>query len=143
MIIVTNIRNVDYTAYDEVWAIVRSLKHPEKMKHVPELSPSLKLFKQYLQLRNTGRWNSKAFQNLYVPTFLQEMQTVASRKKLNELVWLDRHERRIALVCFCSDETTCHRSIVAGILQHVETQIHGVKGDYSQYGRNYEQLTRH
>lgn len=100
MIIVTNIRNVDYTAYDEVWAIVRSLKHPEKMKHVPELSPSLKLFKQYLQLRNTGRWNSKAFQDLYVPTFLQEMQTAAARKKLNELVWLDRHERRIALILF-------------------------------------------
>lgn len=143
MITVTNIRNVDHTAYDEVWAIVRSLKHPEKMKHVPELSPSWRLFKQYLQLRNTGRWNPKAFQDFYAPTFLQEMQTTAARKKLNELVWLDRHERRIALVCFCFDEVTCHRSIVAGILQHVGTQVHGVKGDYSQYGRNYEQLTRH
>lgn len=143
MITVTNIRNVDYTAYDEVWAIVRSLKHSEKMKHVPELSPSWRLLKQYLQLRDTGRWNPKAFQDLYVPTFLQEMQTAAARKKLNELVWLDRHERRIDLICFCSDETTCHRSIVAGILQHVGVQIEGVMGDYSQYGRNYEQLTRH
>lgn len=143
MITVTNIRNVDHTAYDEVWAIVWSLKHPGKMKHVPELSPSWGLFRRYLDLRNTGRWNTEAFQGIYVPTFLKEMQTAAARKKLNELVWLDRQGRHIALACFCSDETTCHRSIVAGILQHVGIQLQGVKGDYSQYGRQYEQLTRH
>lgn len=137
MITITNIRNVDHAAYDEVWAIVRSLKNSGKMKHVPELSPSWKLFRRYLQLRNTGRWNSEAFQNFYVPTFLKEMQTAAVKKKLNELVWLDRQGRRIALVCFCSDEATCHRSIIAGILQHVGTQIQGVKGDHSQYGRTY------
>lgn len=137
MITITNIRNVDYVAYDEVWAIVRSLKHPGKMRHALELSPSWRLFKQYLQLRNAGTWNSEAFQNFYVPSFLQEMQTVAVKKKLNELVWLDRQGKRIALVCFCSDEAICHRSIIAGILQYVGTQIQGVKGNYHQYGRAY------
>ena len=143
MITVTNIRNVDHTAYDEVWAIVRSLKNPGKMKHVPELSPSWVLFRRYLDLRNTGRWNTEAFQGIYVPTFLEEMQTATARKKLNELVWLDRRGRCSALACFCPDEDTCHRSIIAGILQHVGIEIQGVKGDYSQYGRYYEQLTRH
>ena len=143
MLTVTNIRNVDHTAYDEVWAIVRSLKNLGNLKHVPELSPSWVLFRRYLDLWNTGRWNIEAFQGIYVPTFLEEMQTATARKKLNELVWLDRRGRRIALACFCSDEATCHRSIVAGILQHAGIQLQGVKGDYSQYGRHYEQLTRH
>lgn len=143
MITVTNIRNVDHTAYDEVWAIVRSFKNPGNLKHVPELSPSWKLFRRYLDLRNTGRWNAEAFQGIYVPTFLKEMQTAAVKKKLNELVWLNKQEKHICLICFCPDEATCHRSIVAGILQHVGIQIQGVKGDHSQYGRHYEQLTRH
>ena len=137
MITITDIRNVDHEAYDEVWAIVRSLKNPGKMKHVPELSPSWNLFRQYLQLRNTGRWNTETFRNIYVPTFLREMQTGTARRKLNELVWQDRQEKRICLVCFCPDEALCHRSIIAGILQCAGVRIQGIKGDYSPYGRLY------
>ena len=48
MVTVTDIRNVNYAAYDEVWAIVRSLKNPGRMKHVPELSPSWNLFQRYI-----------------------------------------------------------------------------------------------
>ena len=140
MITVTNIRNVDHTAYDEVWAIVRSLKNPGNLKHVPELSPSWKLFRRYLDLQNTGRWNAEAFQDSYVPTFLKEMQTAMVRKKINELVCKDRHGKSIALVCFCPDESTCHRSIIAGILQYVGVKVQGINGDYSQYGRRYEKL---
>lgn len=54
MITVTNIRNIDHTAYDEVWAIVRSFKNPGNLKHVPELSPSWNLFRQYLPV--TEHW---------------------------------------------------------------------------------------
>lgn len=123
MITVTNIRNVDHTSYDEVWAIVRSLKNPGKIEYIPELSPSWELFRQYLQLRNTGRWNTEAFQGIYVPIFLKEMQTATTRKKLNGLVWLDRRGRHIALPCFCPSEATCHRSIIAGILQYVGVKV--------------------
>lgn len=143
MITITDIRNVNYKVYDKVWAIVRSLKNPGKMKHIPELSLSWNLFKKYLQLQDSGWWSTETFRNIYVPTFLREMQTAAARKKLNELVWLDRHGGRIALACFCPDEEKCHRSIVAGILQHVEIQVQVVKGGYSQYGRAYEQLIKH
>ena len=73
MITVSNIRNINYEIYDQVWAIVRSLKNSRSMKHVPELSPSWSLFKRYLGLRNTSRWNAESFQNIYVPVFLQEM----------------------------------------------------------------------
>ena len=40
MITVTNIRNLNYADYDEVWAIVRSLRNPGRLKQVTELSPS-------------------------------------------------------------------------------------------------------
>lgn len=137
MITITDIRNVNRSAYDEVWAIVRSLKYPGKMKQVAELSPSWDLFKKYMQLRDAGRWNAATFQNIYVPTFLKEMLNIEARKKLEELTELDRQGKRICLVCFCPDEVTCHRSIVAGILQHMGIQVQGVRGDYSQYGEAY------
>ena len=135
MITVTNIRNVNNAAYDETWAIVRSLKNHGKMKHVPELSPSWALFKKYLQLMDTGRWNADAFRSIYVPTFLKEMSGIEPKRKLSELVELDRQGKRICLVCFCRDESLCHRSIIAGILQYAGIHVQGVKGDYSKYGR--------
>ena len=135
MITITNIRNINYAEYDEVWAIVRSLRNPGKMKHVPELSPSWKLFRTYLALRDVGKWNKTAFQNNYVPVFLKEMQNEVARRKLSELIDLDKHGKRICLSCFCPDETLCHRSIVAGILQYAGIQVCGVRGDYSQYGK--------
>ena len=135
MITLTDIRNINYADYDEVWAIVRSLKYPGKMKHVPELSPSWNLFKKYLGLRDAGKWNAAAFQDVYVPTFLQEIRNTVARRTLAELMELDRQGKRVCLACFCPDETLCHRSIVAGILQHSGITIQGVKKNYSQYGK--------
>ena len=123
MITVTNIRNLNYADYDEVWAIVRSLKNPGRMKQVAELSPSWELFKEYLSLRDAGRWNTASFQDIYVPAFLQEMSNAAARRKLAELIASDRQGKHICLACFCLDETLCHRSIIAGILQHSGIQV--------------------
>lgn len=134
MITVTNIRNINYSVYDEVWAIVRSLKNPGKMNHVPELSPSWSLFKKYLALRNAGQWNIDSFRNIYVPVFLKEMHTAMARRKLEELIASDMQGKSICLACFCPDETLCHRSIVAGILQDKGIRVYGVRGDYSKYG---------
>lgn len=137
MITISDIRNVNYAAYDEVWAIVRSLKNPGKMKHVPELSPSWDLFKKYMRLRDSGKWNADTFRNSYVPIFLKEVTCIEARKKLSKLVELDRQGKRICLICFCRDETLCHRSIIAGILQYAGIQVQGVKRDYSKYGKIY------
>lgn len=135
MVTVTNIRNIDYAAFDEVWAIVRLLKNHGKMKHVLALSPSWSLFKQYLALRDAGQWNKAAFQNIYVPVFLKEMCQPTAQKKFTELIELDRQGKHICLACFCTDEATCHRSIIAGILQYADVPVHGVLRDYSNYGK--------
>lgn len=134
MITITNTRNINYEDYDEVWAIVRSIKNPGKMKYVTELSLSWNLFKTYLALRDAGKWNKTVFQNIYVPVFLQEMQNTAARNKIADLIELDRQGKRICLACFCPDEAMCHRSIVAGILKHSGILIHGIHADYSKYG---------
>lgn len=63
-----------------------------------------------------------------------EKHTVA-QNKIAELIDLDRNGKCICLACFCPDETLCHRSIVASILQYAGIAIHGVKDDYSQYGK--------
>lgn len=135
MVTVTNIRNINYPVYDEVWAIVRSLKIPGRMKHVPELSPSWGLFKKYLELRDAGNWNTDTFQKIYVPVFIREMQAAEARRKLAELAGLDKQGKNICLACFCPDEATCHRSIVAGILQSKGVPVNGVNADYSVYGK--------
>ena len=101
------------------------------MKHVPELSLSWGLFKTYLNLRDAGKWNLDSFKSIYVPTFLNEMQIPAVRRKLEELIELDRNGKRICLACFCPNEMTCHRSIVAGILQYKGIHVQGVHRDYS------------
>ena len=137
MITITNISNINYTDYDEVWAIVRSLKNPGKMKQAAELSPSWNLFKTYLGLRDARKWNAESFRDVYMTVFLREMRSSAVRDKLTELIRIDRQGKRICLACFCPDETLCHRSIVAGILQYVGIPVNGVKDDYSQYGRRW------
>lgn len=137
MITITNVRIVNYTDYDEVWAIVRSIKNPGKMKRVAELSPSWNLFKTYLALRDAGKWNIETFQNIYVPTFLQEMRNEKACKKFIELLKHNEQGKHVCLACFCADETMCHRSIIAGIFQYASVPVLGVKNDYSRYGKAY------
>lgn len=134
MVTITNIRNIDYATFDEVWAIVRSLKNPGRMQHVPAISPSWDLFKQYLALRNAGQWNKESFDKIYVPTFIQEMQSAAAQRKLAELMELDKQGKHICMACFCPDEATCHRIIIAGALQYAGITVRGVFRDYSNYG---------
>lgn len=118
MIITENIGNVQYNKYDQVWAIVRSLKVPEKsLIHVLELSPSPRLFEDYRRWLHEGEWNTQTFENLYKPCFLTQMATDPSaQSKLDELAALDAAGKSIALVCYCTDVNLCHRSLVAKIL---------------------------
>lgn len=152
MIAVKGIRQLRKAdSYDEVWAIVRSLKNPiAGVKQVTALSPSRELFWKYLELERQKQWNAKSFREIYVPQFLAEMASDPEnysaenpRKWLNELYRLDKAGKNICLVCFCEDETLCHRSIVAGLLQgagcNVQTEI---GNDYSAYYTEYLKLRK-
>lgn len=119
MVFVGNIKDASYFVKncDEVWAIVRSLKiKPYGVKQVPELSPSWALFKKYLSLRDNNNWNDKSFMEFYVPQFLREMKSPVAQEKFKELIEKGKNSK-IAILCFCDDEATCHRSIIAAMLQ--------------------------
>lgn len=131
MVTICQMSKVNYASYDEVWAIVRSLKYGNpRMRHVPELSPSWSLFKRYMSLREEGNWNENTFQTIYVPQFLKEMRGKAQQDLLNELFNTEKH---ICLVCFCAEEELCHRSIIGGMLQGAGLNVKGLNRDYSYY----------
>ena len=139
---ISNLRKLNSSEFDEIWAIVRSLKSPiTGVKQVSELSPSTDLFYRYLNLKKTGQWSAESFKNIYVPQFIYEMRrNDNARNKLNELFLADRAGKNICLLCFCTDETLCHRSIVAGFLQGCGCNVITDAGkDYSRYYQLYLQ----
>ena len=139
MIDILAIKDVKYEDYNEIWAIVRSLKHPNPhIEQIQDLSPSWDLFSKFQNLKKAGNWNQKTFQEIYVPQFLNEMKSKNARKRLNELYLKDRAKKRIALICFCPDESLCHRSIIAGLLQGCGCEVTGVKQDYAAYFKAYK-----
>lgn len=135
---ISNLRKIgDYQhQFDEVWAIVRSLSHPiSGVKQVAALSPSTDLFHKYLNKKNVGEWGEKAFREMYVPQFISEMKESAkAMSKLAELFDADKNGKKILLLCFCSDESLCHRSIIAGFLQGAGCNVVlDSNNDYSEY----------
>lgn len=142
MITIKSIKDTNYNDFDEVWAIVRSMKSPSKhIKQVPELSPSLNLFFKHRTLVRENKWNKQAFDEIYAPQFLKEMHEKSATNLLNKLYQLDKNGKKICLVCFCPDETLCHRSIIAGLLQGVGCNINIESGkDCSKYHELYKDI---
>lgn len=138
MITITNIREMGGKRYDEVWGIVRSMKPMDGVRQVQVLSPSWELFKKYRNLVESGSWNRNAFQSLYVPQFLEEMHSKEASYILNKLYLMDKAGKNICLFCFCTDESLCHRSIIAGLLQGAGCNVEGIAADYSHYLRQWK-----
>lgn len=135
----TNVNDmVQQHSIDEVWVIARSYKHPiiapngVPVYHVPELSPSRELLSVYLSMRDRGEWNFNSFVKTYVPRFLTEMLETQPRNRLGQIVKRTEEGKRILLVCYCSEEMMCHRSIVKGLLQG-----RGVRSEYFDYSRYF------
>lgn len=143
MIYIKNFKTLGpLSQYNEVWAVVRSAKNLNPgIKQVADLSPSTKLFHEYLNLRNNGNWNQKTFAEIYLPTFLHELKenSAVVNPLLNYLYNADKKNKKIALVCFCDNESTCHRSIIAGLLQGVGSNI-SCSTDYSAYYNQYKSI---
>ena len=103
---------------------------------IPELSPAMETFDLYLRRRSEGNWNKDVFVSEYLPSFLDDLLASEQAQCLMEKLRKSSEEgERIALACFCTDETICHRSIVSGILQGMGCQVQG--NDYSAYYKEY------
>ena len=120
--------------FDEVYAIVRSMQRPiSNVQQLRALAPSLNLFLEQQSMKKAGRWNSTTFKSWFAPAFIKEMNSVTSIQVLDALV--ERFKtKEIALVCYCGDETLCHRSLIAGLLQK-----YGVKVD-TESGTDFSDL---
>lgn len=132
---ISNLRNIN-EHYDETWAIVRSLKNPIRgVVQVTALSPSMDLFFRYQRMSKAGKWNADSFQEMYVPQFIREMkQSREAQEKINYLMNADREDKNICLVCFCGNESLCHRSIIAGFLQAMGCHVQlDTNQDYRRY----------
>ena len=144
MIAIKRIYDVRDGEYDEVWAIIRSdkklrlNKRYDFMKCVKELSPEWGLFTNYRKWVEEKIWNKDTFVNNYVPQFIHDLKNNSqAHTLLTQLCELDKSGKSICLVCFCEDETLCHRSIIAGILQGLGCNVTGVTQDYSAYYEIY------
>lgn len=109
-------RSIQPDQYDQIWLCVRSLKAMPKnpygnIFHIPELSPSTQLFFEALNLKKAGKWNNDTFNTIYLPKFVEELKQPAAYQKLEELVELSR-SKNILIVCYCSNESLCHRRIL-------------------------------
>lgn len=139
MIKLRDISNVNPEEFDEVWIICRSIKKLDrtildnpKVKHVPDLSPSMELFYAYRKWANQGVWNTFLWNEKYVPNFLEQMRNDVKAKTYLQQLTDESKSKNIALVCFCRDEKMCHRSIVGGILYHMGASIE-IKDSYEGY----------
>ena len=145
MITIGNFKDINDT-YDEVWFIVRSLKNGlpntkragQIYRHVPQLSPSLNLFKDYLKWANNNEWNENCFMERYVPRFLEEMKSKEAKNALNTLYKMEK-QKNILLVCFCGKENICHRSIVCGLMQGVGSNVNCNK-NYKHFYDMYKKI---
>ena len=117
------------------YAIVRSMKNKSKwIEQLSALSPSKDLFFKYRNLANNGLWNKTSFNDIYVPQFITEMHSPEAKASLSDILQRSAKGESIALACFCTDETMCHRSIIAGILQGAGVDVETTSNaDYSHF----------
>lgn len=129
-------KGIDYDDYDEMYMIVRSMKpiNP-KIQQLDILSPQPSLFKFYRECVNKGTWNQRTFDNSYAPVFITQLQhSPLAKQTLEDLYHKDLAGKRICLMCYCTNEAMCHRSIIAGILQGLGCDVKlKSKVDYSRY----------
>lgn len=140
MLITTDIRNIAKIEADSKFAIVRSLRSPiVGVKQWADLSPSRELFYEYLRLRDAGKWNADAFENIYVPKFIAEMRAPRAQSALAKL-----HDMAVktdvAVACFCDNERLCHRSIIASLLAATGVNVKTKIAPNPAYAAMYQRL---
>lgn len=150
MITIGNMKDFKPHHYDEIWFIMRSVKQFQtqidkyaNVYHVPNLSPSYKLFSSYLTAKEIGKWNQENFDKTYVPKFLWEIHEKEPRRDLNLLFYKSKAGKKILVICSCSDETLCHRSIVGGLMLGVGADVISSTGniqDYLHFYTKYKEI---
>ena len=121
--------------FDMAWAIVRNMSKPiDGVVQVPALAPAKSLFFKYLSYENSGMWTEDRFKEFFVEDYIKGiMNDNSAMHCLDALCQADRDGKKVLLLCYCGNEKTCHRSIVAGILRGLGCDVVGTTTDYTEY----------
>ena len=139
MIRTIRVRDTD-KAIEAGWHVILIARSPGTLKKliddgrlewIPDLAPSVFLLSKVNKWKSEGIWNEDTFRQEYVPLFTRETATIEFRTALNKIYKRSAAGEKIALTCFCPEETMCHKSFVLGLLQAVGCQTMG--RDYSAY----------
>mgnify|MGYP003832975069 CR=1 FL=1 len=101
---------------DERWLITRVEATGNGILWVPELAPSQRLFKKYLD-----DWKGTLIEDYwpqYVEMFQKELKKQISKLAALRHLWqLSSQGISVALFCYCQSPEHCHRSLVADFLK--------------------------
>jgi len=100
---------------DEKWLITRVEAKGESILWVPELAPSQRLFKKYLD-----EWKGSLVEYYwqeYVEMFQQELKQKSKLAALRRVWQLSSQGVSVALFCYCQSPEHCHRSLIADFLR--------------------------
>lgn len=131
---ICRIQNIGSIKADIKIAAVQTMKRPGETVFVcPELAPDDAMLDIKARFKAQKAWNRKTFQESYVPMYLDRLCTAEARRTLNWIYKLVKSGKTVAIGCYCADEASCHRSILAGLFQALGMEVTGVKADYSEY----------
>jgi len=105
---------------DERWLITRVEAKGEGILWVPDLAPSQRLFRRYLD-----EWKGTLVEDYwpqYVEMFQQELKQRSKLAALRRIWKLSSKGVRVVLFCYCQSPEHCHRSLVGDFLRS-----HGAK----------------
>ena len=100
---------------DERWLITRVEAKIEGILWVPDLAPSQRLFKKYLD-----DWRGTLIEDYwqqYVEMFQQELKQKSKLAALRKVWQFSSQGVSVALFCYCQSPEHCHRSLVGDFLR--------------------------
>lgn len=131
---ICRVQNLGRIHADIKMAAVQSMANPkDTITIATELAPSDAVLTMKNKAKENGTWNEDYFRNEYVPAYIAGLTDDKARQTLNKIYKAVKAGKTVAIACYCADETTCHRSVIAGLMQSLGLNVAGVKGDYSGY----------
>lgn len=121
---------------DKAYSIVRNQGEKKYLMNLIDLAPSENLFRFYYDKKRKFLWTQKVFDEEYVPRYIQEL--IDNDRAMEILTFLMSTKEVIFLGCFCENENTCHRSIIAGILYGLGVPVKSLDADVQKYEKYYE-----
>lgn len=110
------VRRTECTPSFELLNLCKKIE--KENKYEPQLYPKVKITKEVdLYLKSNPVWNEYVFKELYIPNFIENIQHEKAKNELREIMQELKKGNDVYYACFCANDKTCHRRIMAAIIQ--------------------------